>query len=106
MKTYSVIIKNPRRKNQMKKTLLSLLTIFLSFQMFAQISIRIGQHESITTRSGWSVPVSHFATVAEGQAIIEDILDVMGLQANFEIRTANIQNAAAVVSNGKRYVLY
>jgi len=90
----------------MKKSLLSLFTILLSFQMFAQISIRVGQHEAVTNRSGWSVPVSNFATVQEGQSIIQDILDAMGLKANFEIRTANIQNAAAVVSNGKRYVLY
>lgn len=45
-------------------------------------------------------------TSADAAAIVADILDVMGLKGNFEIKAANIPNAAAVVYNGKRYVLY
>src|SRR5688572_1802728 len=90
----------------MKKSLLSLFTFFLSLQIFAQTSIRIGLHESVP-KSGWSVPVSNFASVAEGQQLIHEILDAVGLRANFEIRsTSSIQNAAAVSYGGKRYVLY
>jgi len=90
----------------MKKSLLSLFTFFLALQIFAQTSIRIGLHESVP-KSGWSVPVSNFASVAEGQQLIHEILDAVGLRANFEIRsTASIQNAAAVSYGGKRYVLY
>lgn len=44
--------------------------------------------------------------VAEAEAIVTDILNVMGLKGNFEIRAADIPNAAAVVYNGKRYVMY
>ena len=90
----------------MKKSLLALFTFFLSFQIFAQSNIRIGSHTSVRYNSGWSVPVQNFATVAEGQQIIQDILDAVGRSANFEIRQANIENAAAVAYGGKRYVLY
>ena len=90
----------------MKKSLLSLFTLFLSFQIFAQTNIRIGSHGTVTYNRGWSVPMQNFASVAEGQQIIENILDAVGQRANFEIRQANIENAAAVAYGGKRYVLY
>jgi len=90
----------------MKKSLLALFTFFLSFQIFAQSNIRIGSHTTVTYNSGWSVPMQNFASVAEGQQIIQNILDAVGRSANFEIRQANIQNAAAVAYGGKRYVLY
>ncbi|MBD1395578.1 membrane-binding protein [Pontibacter sp. JH31] len=38
--------------------------------------------------------------------IIGEIIDVVGLKPRFEVRTANIENAAAVIYNGKRYILY
>jgi hypothetical protein len=38
--------------------------------------------------------------------IISEIIDVIGLKPRFEVRTANIENAAAVIYNGKRYILY
>jgi len=90
----------------MKKSLLALFTFFLSFQIFGQSNVRIGSHATVSYNRGWSVPVSNFATVAEGQQIIQNILDAVGLSANFEIRQANIENAAAVAYGGKRYVLY
>ena len=90
----------------MKKSLLSLFTFFLSFQIFAQTNIRIGSHATVNYNRGWSVPMQNFASVAEGQQIIENILDAVGQRANFEIRQANIENAAAVAYGGKRYVLY
>ena len=92
--------------NQMKKSLLALFAFLLSFQIFAQSNIRIGSHTTVTYNPGWSVPRQNFASVAEGQQIIQDILDAVGRSANFEIRQANIENAAAVAYGGKRYVLY
>ena len=40
------------------------------------------------------------------QQIIDEIIWVLGLKANFEVKAANIPNAAAVAYNGKRYILY
>ena len=90
----------------MKKSLLSLFTLFLSFQIFAQSNVRIGSHATVNYNSAWSVPMQNFASVAEGQQIIERILDAVDRTANFEIRQANVENAAAVAYGGKRYVLY
>jgi len=92
----------------MKKTLLFISILFLSTQIFAQtITIRIGQHSGINlNRSSWSVPANNFNSVQEGQQIIQNILQAVDRRANFEIRTANIENAAAVVYGGRRYILY
>ena len=100
-------MKNQGKTYQMKKPLLSLLAIFLSAQIFAQnITIRIGSHQPVRN-SGWSVPVNNFASVAEGEAIVGDIMNAVGRRANFEIRsTTSVDNAAAVTYGGKRYVLY
>lgn len=38
--------------------------------------------------------------------IIELILQTVGLEASFEVKKANVPNAAAVVYQGKRYILY
>jgi hypothetical protein len=91
----------------MKKFLLSFFTVFLTFQMFAQLNIRIGSHEPVRSNSSWNVPINNFASVAEGQAIIADILEAVNRKANFEIRSTNsVPNAAAVNYGGRRYVLY
>lgn len=42
----------------------------------------------------------------QARRIIQTIVGVVGLKSNFEIRAAKIPNAAAVVFNGKRYILY
>ncbi|HVK97483.1 MAG TPA: hypothetical protein VM368_06690 [Flavisolibacter sp.] len=83
-----------------------LLITFFSFlvaltQINAQVT-RLGQHESV---NNWSAATS-YASASEGKKVIEEILDAVGLKANFEIRAANIPNAAAVNYGGKRYILY
>ena len=42
----------------------------------------------------------------QARRIIQSIVAVVGLKSNFEIQAASIPNAAAVVFNGKRYILY
>lgn len=84
------------------KTLLFLFSLFFAGGVMAQNS-RIGQHESI---SSWTTPKSSFSTVQEGQTIAQEIIDVVGLKPNFEIRAASIPNAAAVTYGGKRFILY
>lgn len=42
----------------------------------------------------------------EANEIIHDIIAVIGLKPNFEVRTADIPNAAALTYNGKRYIAY
>lgn len=46
-------------------------------------------------------------TYADGATkIIDLILETVGVKASFEVRRANVPNAAAVVYQGKRYILY
>ena len=87
----------------MKNKLFTLLfTLFLSGFVLAQTG-RLGEHSSITR---WTEPSAGITTATQGKQIAERIIDAVGLRANFDIRPANIENAAAVVYGGKRYVLY
>ena len=80
------------------------------------LSIFIFSESSYAFRSGTVVPPlphlnsSQFSprpTYADGATkIIDLILETVGLQASFEVRRANVPNAAAVVYQGKRYILY
>ncbi|MBB6610765.1 membrane-binding protein [Pontibacter sp. Tf4] len=45
-------------------------------------------------------------TTAGARDIVKEIIDVVGLKPRFELRAANIENAAAVIYNGNRYILY
>lgn len=47
-----------------------------------------------------------YTSADEAKNIINNIIAVVGLKPKFEIREANIPNAAAVIYNGKRYILY
>jgi hypothetical protein len=54
-----------------------------------------------------AIPATAAVTAkAAPRDIIGEIIDVVGLKPRFEVRTANIENAAAVIYNGKRYILY
>jgi hypothetical protein len=50
--------------------------------------------------------VNSFSSSGEAENIIKNILAIVGLKPNFEIRAADVPNAAAVIYNSKRYVLY
>jgi hypothetical protein len=80
----------------------ALFSILLSGAAMAQTG-RLGEHANITK---WTVPQTSFTTAAQGRDIAERIIDAVGLRAELDIRPANIDNAAAVVYGGKRYVLY
>jgi hypothetical protein len=47
-----------------------------------------------------------YPSTTEAREIIESIIAVIGLQPHFEIRAADVPNAAAVIYSNKRYVLY
>lgn len=76
--------------------------LFLSAVAAAQTG-RIGEH---TTVKNWTPSANTFANAAGGRQIAERIIDAVGLKPNFEIVPANVENAAAVVYGGKRYILY
>ncbi|HEV7332097.1 MAG TPA: hypothetical protein VGN63_13765 [Flavisolibacter sp.] len=84
------------------RLLIALFSILLSGAAMAQTG-RVGEHTNITK---WTAPTKSITTAEQGKQIAERIIDVIGLRTNFDIRPANIENAAAVVYGGKRYVLY
>ena len=79
-----------------------LFSLLLSSAAIAQTG-RIGEHATITK---WTVPTSSFTSATQGKQIAQQIIDAVGLKPSFEVQAANIENAAAVVYGGKRYVLY
>ncbi len=52
------------------------------------------------------IPVKSLAVSDEVAEIIRDIISVIGLKPNFEVKAANVPNAAAVTYAGKRYIAY
>ena len=50
--------------------------------------------------------ITAFEAGASAQDVVKNIMSVIGLKANFELRAANVPNAAAVMLNSKRYILY
>jgi hypothetical protein len=60
----------------------------------------------LTTEGFNKATVSNFTSVNEAKTIINEIISVMNLKVNFEVREANVPNAGAVFFNGKRYILY
>lgn len=85
------------------KFLLFLSTWAMSAAVIAQTTDRIGRHATITN---WTVPENNPITSEQGRQLAEKIIEAVGLQPNFEIQPANIENAAAVTYRGRRYILY
>lgn len=50
--------------------------------------------------------ITAFSAGPTADKVIKKIMSVIGLKANFELREANVPNAAAVMLNGKRFILY
>ena len=88
----------------MKKHLLSILSLLIVSASFGQITVRIGRHEA---PASWTPSTrSSFASTSEARHYAQEIIDIVGLKPNFEVMAAQVDNAAAVVYGGKRYVLY
>ena len=87
------------------KKLLSIILVFAAMGARAQ-----QQHHPNFICSYYgeaiSTPVQGFTSSAAAQQIIKNIIDVIGLEPKFQIRSANIPNAAAVISSGQRFILY
>jgi len=47
-----------------------------------------------------------FSTSMPAQEMLSEIMDVIGLTANFELREAKVPNIQASISHRKRYILY
>ncbi|MGV3639001.1 MAG: membrane-binding protein [Adhaeribacter sp.] len=53
-----------------------------------------------------AAPAASPAAAPGGRDIIKEIIDVVGLQPRFQVQEAEVENAAAVIYGGQRYILY
>lgn len=91
----------------MKRIIFLLLLIAGQHSLSAQSTIDFDSRQTFSHDEIFSSqPVKTFKSVGEADGIIRSILSVVGLKPNFEVRAADISNAAAVVYEGKRYILY
>ena len=90
----------------MKLTRLFTAVLFLFFTATsAQAQFQV-EWKVLTNDGPTKATVSNFASVNEAKNIISEIISVMKLKVNFEVREANVPNAGAVFFNNKRYILY
>ncbi len=81
--------------------------VLLLFITAANTNAQFQVEWKVLTNDGASqAKVSNFASVKEARNIIDEIISVMNLKVNFEVREANVPNAGAVFFNNKRYILY
>src|SRR4030088_852105 len=84
-----------------------LLSLMLSFSLAGVKAQNREQNlcvQSFTTSP--NIFSGNFSSVDYANDIISKIIGAIGLKPNFEVRAADVPNAAAVVYNQKRYVLY
>ena len=93
--------------NRYKVTMnIQLLLVLFSF-FITQISFAQRGVESDIYSTGYNTGDNKgFSSVDEARNIINNIISVVGLKPKFEIKAANIPNAAAVIYGPKRYILY
>lgn len=86
-------------KNMIKRSLAWLVVVVSLLQAPAVTGA------AIVTKNNSSVPGNTYSAPG-ARDIIKEIIDVVGLKPRFEVREADVDNAAAVIYNGQRYILY
>lgn len=88
--------------------LLFLLTIacFISEFSFAQSRFKIDHRTCSYYGDSINEDIYSFTSTKEAIDIVDQIVKSVGLEQNFEIMAANVPNAAAVIYESKRFILY
>lgn len=79
-----------------------LMSLLLAFSCFTTVAAQEQVEKSLQDE----VPENTLKSSAAAREIIHIIVNSVGLKPNFEIREANISNAAAVSYKGRRFILY
>lgn len=90
----------------MKRTILLAIAAFMGCYSYSQTTHV--NHSFVCSYYGEPIntPITAFTSSGNAKAVIKSIIDVIGLEPTFEIHSSNIPNAAAVISSGKRFILY
>ncbi len=85
-----------------------LFCILLALFFVQSTTAQKNEHTFICSYYGEDIDPEIYVAANDNGAVevISQILSVIGLKPNFEIRAANVPNAAAVMLNGTRYILY
>jgi Rps23 Pro-64 3,4-dihydroxylase Tpa1-like proline 4-hydroxylase len=82
--------------------------VILSFnKSFSQTPLLVDVEQSCTYNGE---PINgelyEFRSSSEANMVVRRIMEAVGLKPRFELKAANVDNAAAVIYNSKRYILY
>ncbi|WP_347158916.1 membrane-binding protein [Pontibacter chitinilyticus] len=77
----------------------------LTFVLGLVLLLLAGQVATATPASKAAIAVAPAPTTG-ARDIVQEIINVVGLKPRFKLQPADIDNAAAVIYNGQRYILY
>ena len=81
-------------------TLLAIFIATVSFNFASPIS------NNYSSRAEISGDTTSMMKVSDMREMLQEIIDITGLQTDFELKEANVLNIEASVSHKKRYILY
>ncbi|MES2487150.1 MAG: hypothetical protein V4581_14535 [Bacteroidota bacterium] len=90
------------------KTCIIIAALCCIMPLFAQKNFGDAKYTAMCSYYGEKVTgnITAYDADANTKNLVAEIMAVVGLQSNFELRVANVPNAAAVLIKGKRYILY
>ncbi|MDO1445369.1 membrane-binding protein [Rhodocytophaga aerolata] len=90
------------------KIVFCLLFVLLNFgKSFSQTPLLVEVEQSCTyTGEPINGELYEFRSSSEANMVVRRIMEAVGLKPRFELKAANVDNAAAVIYNSKRYILY
>lgn len=91
-----------------KILLLAALVLGCILPASAQKSFGAAKYSAMCSYYGENIAstVTAYEAGESAQTVIKGIMSAIGLRPNFELRSANVPNAAAVMIKNKRYILY
>jgi len=104
---YVFLFKTNMKLKLIRRHFLMLFYLLAGIASEAQV-VQLSQSSFTCSYDGEPIPgdIRLFASTSEATEAISRILSVIGLRQNFEIRSAEVPNAAAVIHRNKRYILY
>src|ERR1044071_4591560 len=91
----------------MRKPLVLIVTTLCSYFVHAQnvtSATSVFNNNTVTAATNTDLP--GFYSDADAEKIIAGIMNVIGLQPNFKVKTGNVANVEADIRHHQRYIIY